>query len=98
MSLWLWLLGGLFLFLTLRVLFVWAAVRRPLMTGRSPARTLLVLGSGGHTAELLTLAKKLPLKQHQPLLCVASQRDHNSITRVRQQVSPFAIVCLWDFF
>jgi hypothetical protein len=49
-----------------------------------PLRTLLVLGSGGHTAELLALLSRLPRGPYEPRVFVRAETDQTSETRVRQ--------------
>ena len=46
------------------------------------AKTLVVLGSGGHTAEMLTLIEKLDAKRYSPLLFVVAKSDSTSRKRV----------------
>jgi len=50
-------------------------------TGRS-VKTLAVLGSGGHTAELLAVLGDLDRQQYRPLVYVRAQSDGNSAPNV----------------
>lgn len=56
----------------------------PLPSSARPLRTLLVLGSGGHTAELLSLVSHLPRGVYEPRTFVRADTDLTSEARVRQ--------------
>jgi beta-1,4-N-acetylglucosaminyltransferase len=47
----------------------------------SPCRTLVVLGSGGHTAEMLGLLAGMSLDNYQPRVYVAAQGDQMSVEK-----------------
>ena len=51
---------------------------------QQPARTMVVLGSGGHTAEMLTLLAGFNRAHYAPLVYVAARSDANSLQRVAQ--------------
>uniref|UniRef100_A0A7S2HDE1 UDP-N-acetylglucosamine transferase subunit ALG14 n=1 Tax=Octactis speculum TaxID=3111310 RepID=A0A7S2HDE1_9STRA len=58
---------------------------------RSPdckVRTLVVLGSGGHTTEMLHLLTRLPKQRYHPLFYVLADTDHTSKAKV--EASPLA--------
>jgi hypothetical protein len=40
-----------------------------------PARTMIVLGSGGHTSEMLRMVKDLDPAAYSPLICVHASSD-----------------------
>jgi hypothetical protein len=43
-----------------------------------PFRTLIVLGSGGHTTEMLKLIKRLSTQKYAPISFVVAATDHTS--------------------
>lgn len=49
-----------------------------------PANTLIVLGSGGHTAEMCAIIKHLPIKKYSPRHFVVSDTDITSEWKVLQ--------------
>lgn len=46
-----------------------------------PARTMIVLGSGGHTAEMLHLTSNLDRKRYTPRIYVVAETDKMSMTK-----------------
>jgi hypothetical protein len=50
--------------------------------GAAPIRTLVVMGSGGHTAEMLALLGGLDRRKYAPLLYAFAASDHTSPRRV----------------
>lgn len=48
----------------------------------TPISTLVVLGSGGHTTEMLHLLKNLNAQQYQPLVFIVATTDTTSLRRV----------------
>jgi beta-1,4-N-acetylglucosaminyltransferase len=48
---------------------------------RRPARTLVVLGSGGHTAEMLSLCRAMDASRYVPATFVVAATDHMSEAR-----------------
>lgn len=78
--------GILILLLTRLVIQLNAPVDSP--RGRTkPARTLIVLGSGGHTAEMLALTAGLNHKLYTPRIYVMANTDKISQTKVLAQES-----------
>jgi beta-1,4-N-acetylglucosaminyltransferase len=85
------------LILTLRTLHLLYSIRRirkqknPQSLFRSsfagsthqPLKTLVVLGSGGHTTEMLTLIRNLDAQRYAPMVLVVAQTDTTSIRRVQ---------------
>lgn len=49
---------------------------------KKPARTLIVLGSGGHTAEMLTIVKQLNRRNYSPRHYILASTDSTSESRV----------------
>ena len=50
----------------------------------SPCRTMIVLGSGGHTAEMLALLAGVRLNSYQPRVYVAAEGDEMSIKKAEE--------------
>ena len=61
-------------------LFLRGRSERP--AGAPPVRVMAVLGSGGHTAEMLVLLKGLSVDQYAPRDYVIADTDHTSAQRV----------------
>lgn len=69
------------------VLVVAAALRFARVTAAPtprPATTMAVLGSGGHTAEMLRLLRALPARRYSPLHIVFAHSDRSSLTKLRE--------------
>lgn len=49
---------------------------------KKPARTLIVLGSGGHTAEMMTIVKQLNKRNYSPRHYILASTDSTSETKV----------------
>jgi len=74
--------AGLLLLLLLRT--VRCILLRCRSKGRqSPVRTLAVLGSGGHTAEMCMLLQSLEPARYTPLMLVTADTDSSSATKAR---------------
>lgn len=56
--------------------------KRSLKQSKNPARTLIVIGSGGHTAEMLRLMDKMNQSKFMPRLYVLADTDTTSRIRV----------------
>ena len=65
----------------LRVLFL-ILPRRAQPAGAPPVRTMAVLGSGGHTAEMIALLKTLDAATYAPRDYVIATTDHTSAQRI----------------
>lgn len=50
-----------------------------------PAKTLVVLGSGGHTSEMQCLIKNLPIDRYTPLIAVIANTDTTSQSRIEAE-------------
>lgn len=48
-----------------------------------PARTMIILGSGGHTAEMLRIVKHLNVENYSPRVYIRAQTDKLSAEKVR---------------
>jgi len=76
--------------LSILVLFAWATrVMLVLRAAKSkiwskPVRTMVVLGSGGHTAEMLSLLRGMDRHSFAPLLYVLANSDRTSAARVHE--------------
>lgn len=91
----------LVILLILRAVLVLKKIRQggPSKSQRSsPIRTVVVLGSGGHTTEMLQLLQSLDPKHYNPLTFIVAQTDTTSMKRVQarndddgQVVQPDAI-------
>lgn len=57
--------------------------RAPRLPSGAPCSTLLVLGSGGHTAELLAIMDKLPLETYSPRHYVLASTDRIGADKAR---------------
>jgi len=53
--------------------------RRRKFGGEETCRTLVVLGSGGHTMEMLALLRELPHQRYTPMAVVIAQTDERSL-------------------
>lgn len=78
------------LLLALVARFVWIVGRRRSRpysppSSRQPARTLVVLGSGGHTAEMLMLLDKLDPAAYSPRTYVVAETDRMSGQKALQR-------------
>lgn len=49
----------------------------------SPVKTMIILGSGGHTAEMLRIVERLNIKNYSPRVYVYAQTDKLSSEKVR---------------
>jgi len=58
---------------------------------RTPLRTLIVLGSGGHTTEMLDLVKNLNPDCYRPIILVIANTDTTSLQRVKAFPQPLPI-------
>ena len=70
--------------LVLRTIAVIVRARRPSGVRTHPCRTLCVLGSGGHTAEILSLLSDFDRARYAPLTFVVASMKQQ-ITRIDEQ-------------
>lgn len=75
------------LLLLVRALHIFYNIRHgtsgPLVVQGRTVKTLMVLGSGGHTSEMLQMVKALDLSLYTPRIYVTADSDKNSIDRLR---------------
>lgn len=82
----LWTLCVAVLVLLIRFLYCLKTVRDPCHKSSTPKSTLVVLGSGGHTSEMLSLVRTLLLESREyysPISFVLSNSDHTSLSRLK---------------
>ena len=72
------------LFVVSRVIYVLRSIRseKPDLPRTHPVKTLVVLGSGGHTTEMLHLLESLKPKLYTPLVFIVADTDTTSMRRV----------------
>eukprot|EP00934_Nitzschia_sp_Nitz4_P008317 Nitzschia sp. Nitz4//scaffold280_size24494//6758//7378//NITZ4_008390-RA/size24494-augustus-gene-0.13-mRNA-1//-1//CDS//3329545585//8307//frame0 len=70
--------------LVIRVALILKGIHNPHKTNvrRKPLSTLVVLGSGGHTTEMLHMLQQLNPKDYNPLTFVVATTDSTSLRRV----------------
>ncbi|KAJ4912571.1 hypothetical protein Rs2_07192 [Raphanus sativus] len=75
---------SLVIVLVVRVLYVLYRCGKPFPKGASPSfTTLIVLGSGGHTAEMLSLLSVLRMDRFTPRFYIAAATDNMSLHKAR---------------
>ncbi|KAL9255780.1 UDP-N-acetylglucosamine transferase subunit ALG14-like protein [Drosera capensis] len=75
---------GVFTLISIRFLYVLNRTRKPMRRGsRRPVSTLIVLGSGGHTAEMLNLLTVLQKDRFSPRYYIAAATDNMSLQKAR---------------
>ncbi|KAE7996245.1 hypothetical protein FH972_000981 [Carpinus fangiana] len=76
----------------IRVLYVIYRSGKPLLRSKAPRalRTLIVLGSGGHTAEMLNLLSVLQKERFSPRFYVAAATDNMSLQKTGVKVEETA--------
>lgn len=52
---------------------------------KAPAKTLICIGSGGHTTEMLLLIKKLDSNSYTPRIYVLADSDKTSLIKIQEQ-------------
>jgi len=81
-SLWPLIPTLLFTIFVIRMFWVLYNTGKPLSSQpRRPKRTLIVLGSGGHTAEILSLVRSMNFQQYAPRFYIAGATDEMSPTK-----------------
>ncbi|XP_024521168.1 UDP-N-acetylglucosamine transferase subunit ALG14 homolog [Selaginella moellendorffii] len=66
-----------------RLLVVYAFTGKPRAPGSRAFKTLVVLGSGGHTAEMLNVVEMLRPERYSPRIYLAAASDNMSLPRAR---------------
>lgn len=83
-----WLLPLISLIFVVRVTFIWMTIQRHRASldrpprSSVPLKTLVVLGSGGHTTEMIQMINHLDPKMYAPLLYVVASTDDTSERRL----------------
>ncbi|XP_038212345.1 UDP-N-acetylglucosamine transferase subunit ALG14 homolog [Zerene cesonia] len=80
-------------FLILRALYLIGTIysrRIGLHIHNRTFRTILCIGSGGHTTEMLTLVSRMKLYLYTPRLYVMADSDHTSEVKVRKMESQYS--------
>lgn len=62
-------------------------VSKPWKTNIHSLRTMIILGSGGHTTEMISLLKRVDRTIYNPLIFVRASSDHTSEGRVKMKES-----------
>ena len=76
------LCGALLLLLLWAIRLAWLLHERRARPPTAPVRTLAVLGSGGHTAEMIQLLQALDRARFGPMLYVLADTDTTSANRI----------------
>lgn len=73
----------------LRLVYLLVVIRRNASAGlqgvfkrKGPARTMIVMGSGGHTAEMLQIVERLDFTRYTPRQYVIAEADKTSVVKV----------------
>ncbi|KAI3896401.1 hypothetical protein MKW92_046976 [Papaver armeniacum] len=78
------ILTAIFIILVVRILFVIHQSRKPIHNSPPKAvSTLIVLGSGGHTAEMINLIRVLQMERFTPRVYVAASTDNMSLQKAQ---------------
>lgn len=78
-------LGALPIFLFIRLIYVYLTIHNSNNNGRygrKPARTLIILGSGGHTAEMIAIVTELNKRNYSPRFYVLADTDKHSESKI----------------
>ncbi|KAL2608954.1 hypothetical protein R1flu_027527 [Riccia fluitans] len=72
-----------------RLVTVWMFTGHPPVTAKGlrnqrPLKTLIVLGSGGHTAEILHIVEKMNFKNYSPRCYIAAVTDNHSLAKAKR--------------
>ncbi|XP_063705247.1 UDP-N-acetylglucosamine transferase subunit ALG14 homolog [Culicoides brevitarsis] len=75
------------LFIFIRVIYLLIVANRSNGSASSKkrtakAKTMIVLGSGGHTAEMLEIVRELDIEKYAPRIYITAKTDTNSILRL----------------
>lgn len=86
-------------FLAARFYYVTQIVRNTANNRRTkPAKTLIVLGSGGHTAEMMAIVKKLNKANYSPRCYILANTDRTSATKVLDYEEPATSTSDYELF
>lgn len=76
------LLIAVILFIVFRVFYLLHRSQRLLNKKHDKIKTLIILGSGGHTAEMMAILRKLNKEIYSPRSYVLAESDHTSMAKV----------------
>lgn len=76
-----------------RVYYVSQYARNAKKERTSPAKTLIVLGSGGHTAEMMAIVKRLNRENYSPRYYILASTDRTSEVKVLDYEEPNTSEC-----
>lgn len=74
--------------LAIRYYYLFNVVPSTQLRRKKPARSLIVLGSGGHTAEMMMIVKQLSKKNYSPRYYVLASTDSTSESKVLNVEEP----------
>ncbi|XP_068651107.1 UDP-N-acetylglucosamine transferase subunit ALG14-like [Aristolochia californica] len=78
------IISAVLIVISIRIIFVLYKCGKPLHVSTSkPVSTLIVLGSGGHTAEMLNLVKVLQKERFKPRYYIAAMTDNMSLQKAK---------------
>ncbi|KAL3676937.1 hypothetical protein R1sor_026885 [Riccia sorocarpa] len=86
---WTILLGLLVVGFVSRLVIVWMFTGQPRVTSKDSRKerslkTLIVLGSGGHTAEILRIVEKMNFENYSPRCYIAAVTDDHSLAKAKR--------------
>ncbi|XP_068651018.1 UDP-N-acetylglucosamine transferase subunit ALG14-like isoform X2 [Aristolochia californica] len=78
------IVSAVLIVISIRIIIVLYKCGKPLHVSTSkPVRTLIILGSGGHTAEMLNLVKVLQKERFTPRYYIAATTDNMSLQKAK---------------
>lgn len=84
--------------LAARIYYVIYVGSKPRKRTNRPVKTVLVLGSGGHTAEMMAIVKELNKKNYSPRYYIMAQSDVTSESKVLEFEEPTTSVNDYEIF
>lgn len=85
-------------YLAARFYYVTQIVRHANSRRTKPAKTLIVLGSGGHTAEMMAIVKQLNKANYSPRYYILASTDRTSATKVLDYEEPTTSTSDYEIF
>lgn len=85
-------------FLAARFYYVTQVARHANHRQTKPAKTLIVLGSGGHTAEIMAIVRKLNKANYSPRYYILASSDRTSATKVLDYEEPATSTSDYELF
>ncbi|XP_047327691.1 UDP-N-acetylglucosamine transferase subunit ALG14 [Impatiens glandulifera] len=80
---WLLLISSFLALILARICYVMYKTGKPLCKTLQPLSTLIIMGSGGHTAEMLNLLAVLNIDRFEPRFYIAAATDNMSLQKAR---------------